>query len=122
MTFICDCTGKTTRQINRELRQAIAAGHRELRVLHPDARHNLAVALLQPVRIVFEGSVGYYCAGCIHQNAAACRPARGSPAARIRPDDASMVSILGTQMGGRTTVTRWPRAFSSASVSSPTSA
>lgn len=63
MTFICDCTGKTTRQINRELRQAIAAGHRELRVLHPDARHNLAVALLQPVRIVFEGSVGYYCAG-----------------------------------------------------------
>jgi glutamate synthase domain-containing protein 3 len=57
------CHGKTTRAINRELREAIAAGHREIRVLEPDARHNLAVALLHPVRVVFEGSVGYYCAG-----------------------------------------------------------
>src|SRR5260370_785625 len=29
----------------------------------PAPRHNLGVALLQPVRVVFEGSVGYYCAG-----------------------------------------------------------
>ncbi len=63
MSFTIDCRGKTTRQINHELRQAIAAGERELRVLEPDARHNLGVALLQPVRVVFEGSVGYYCAG-----------------------------------------------------------
>jgi glutamate synthase domain-containing protein 3 len=63
LTFTIDCRGKTTRQINRELRQAIAAGERDLRVLKPDARHNLGVALLQPVRVVFEGSVGYYCAG-----------------------------------------------------------
>jgi glutamate synthase domain-containing protein 3 len=58
-----DCRGKTTREINRELRQAVAAGHDEIRVLHPDARHNLGVALLQPVHVVFEGSVGYYVAG-----------------------------------------------------------
>jgi glutamate synthase domain-containing protein 3 len=63
LTFTIDCGGKTTREINRLLREAIAAGQRELRVLEPDARHNLGVALLQPAHVVFEGSVGYYCAG-----------------------------------------------------------
>src|SRR4051794_12019370 len=63
VTFSIDCHGKTTRQINRELRQAIASGQREIRLIEPEARHNLAVALLEPVRVVFEGSVGYYCAG-----------------------------------------------------------
>lgn len=63
MNLRIDCQGKTTRDINRELRAAVAAGEREVRVLHPDARHNLGVALLQPVRVVFDGSVGYYCAG-----------------------------------------------------------
>jgi glutamate synthase domain-containing protein 3 len=58
-----NCHDKTTRAINQELREAIAAGHRDLLVLEPDARHNLGVALLEPVRVVFEGSVGYYCAG-----------------------------------------------------------
>lgn len=63
MALSIACDGKTTRDINRALRAAIAAGHQEVRVLQPDARHNLAVALLQPVRVVFEGSVGYYCGG-----------------------------------------------------------
>jgi len=65
LTCSIDCHGKTTREINRAIRQAIAAGEREIRILHPDARHNLGVALLEPVRIVYEGSVGYYCAGMI---------------------------------------------------------
>jgi glutamate synthase domain-containing protein 3 len=63
LTLTIPCHGKTTREINRELRAAIAAGQRDILVEEPDARHNLAVALLQPVRIVFDGSVGYYCAG-----------------------------------------------------------
>jgi glutamate synthase domain-containing protein 3 len=63
LTFIIDCPGKSTREINQALRAAVAAGHQEIRVLDPDARHNLGVALLQPVRVIFEGSVGYYCAG-----------------------------------------------------------
>lgn len=58
-----DCPGKNTREINRLIREAISAGEREIHLLHPEARHNLGVALLQPVRIVFEGSVGYYCGG-----------------------------------------------------------
>jgi len=63
LTFTIDCPGKTTREINRALHAAIAAGQREIRVLAPDARHNLGVALLEPVHVVFEGSVGYYCGG-----------------------------------------------------------
>jgi glutamate synthase domain-containing protein 3 len=63
VTTTIACNGKTTREINRLLREAIAAGHPDVRVLDPGARHNLGVALLHPVRVTFEGSVGYYCAG-----------------------------------------------------------
>jgi glutamate synthase domain-containing protein 3 len=63
LSWTIDCQGKSTRDINRELREALAAGQRDIRILHPDARHNLAVALLEPVRVVIEGSVGYYVAG-----------------------------------------------------------
>lgn len=63
MTLSIDCRDQATRSINSRLREGIAAGHAEFRVLNPDARHNLGVALQQPVRVVFEGSVGYYCGG-----------------------------------------------------------
>jgi glutamate synthase domain-containing protein 3 len=63
LSFTIDSRGKSTREINRELRAAIAAGQEDMRVLNPDGRHNLGVALLQSVRVVFEGSVGYYSAG-----------------------------------------------------------
>jgi len=60
-----DCEGRTTREINRELRRLIGAGERAITLVNPKARHNLAVAILEPVRIVIEGSAGYYCAGMI---------------------------------------------------------
>jgi glutamate synthase domain-containing protein 3 len=63
VSFVIECRDRSTRQINRALREAIAAGHAEVTLREPDARHNLAVALLQPVRVVIEGSVGYYVAG-----------------------------------------------------------
>jgi glutamate synthase domain-containing protein 3 len=63
LTFSIDCRERTTREINRLLREAIASGHELIHVREPDARHNLGVALLSPVRLVFDGSVGYYCAG-----------------------------------------------------------
>lgn len=65
MAFSIDCLNKTTRDINRQIREAVAAGELEIHVLHPEARHNLGVALLHPVHLIFEGSVGYYCAGMI---------------------------------------------------------
>jgi methylamine---glutamate N-methyltransferase subunit B len=63
LTSSIDCRGKSTREINRLIREAVSAGEREIHVLEPEARHNLGVALLQPVRVVFDGSVGYYCGG-----------------------------------------------------------
>lgn len=62
MTAI-DATGRASREINAELRQQIAGGATEITIHNPGARHNLAVAVLQPVRIRIEGSVGYYCGG-----------------------------------------------------------
>lgn len=58
-----ECTGKTAREINQEVGQLISEGEKEIVVLRPQAHHNLGVAVLQPVKLVFEGSVGYYCAG-----------------------------------------------------------
>ena len=58
-----DCAGQTIQEVNRAIRAAVAAGERRLRVMHHEARHNIAVALLEPVAIEIEGSVGYYCGG-----------------------------------------------------------
>src|SRR5581483_945146 len=58
-----DCRDQPIREINRQLRAAVAAGQREVTLKHPDARHNLAVAIVDPVRITIEGSVGYYVGG-----------------------------------------------------------
>ena len=58
-----DCEGKSTRQINQSIRALIGSGEQAIRLLNPAARHNLGVGLIQPVHLVFEGSVGYYCAG-----------------------------------------------------------
>jgi len=60
-----ECTGKTTREINQEIRRLISDGEQEIVVLRPQARHNLGVAILQPVKLILEGSVGYYCAGMV---------------------------------------------------------
>ena len=58
-----DCEGMTTREINQEIRRLIDLGAAEVVVRNPGARHNLGVAILKPARVVFEGSVGYYCGG-----------------------------------------------------------
>jgi glutamate synthase domain-containing protein 3 len=58
-----DAAGRTTREINVAIRSAIAAGDREIVVRNPGARHNLGVALLEPVNLKIAGSVGYYCGG-----------------------------------------------------------
>ena len=60
-----DCTDKTSRVINQEIRRHIQAGETEICVHHPQARHNLGVAVLQPVTLTITGSVGYYCGGLV---------------------------------------------------------
>jgi len=58
-----NCDGKSIREINVAIKDQIAAGESEIVVTNPAARHNLGVALLQPAKVTFTGSVGYYCAG-----------------------------------------------------------
>ena len=60
-----DCHGAATREINNAIRNAIAQGEREIVLENTAARHNLAVAVLDPVRIRCQGSVGYFCGGLI---------------------------------------------------------
>jgi glutamate synthase domain-containing protein 3 len=57
--------GLETRDINRRIKQALADGYRDITVLNPGAKHNLAVGILQPCRITFEGSCGYFAAGLV---------------------------------------------------------
>ncbi len=57
-----DCAGRIIREINREIRAALADGASVI-VRNPAARHNLGVALLTPGEVTFDGSVGYYCGG-----------------------------------------------------------
>lgn len=60
-----DAEGLSTRELNSALKDLVSSGGGEITVLNPDARHNLAVGLLKPCNLVFEGSVGYYfCAYC----------------------------------------------------------
>lgn len=60
-----NCEGRTSREINAEIKQRVREGADTIVVRGPGARHNLGVAILQPVTVRIEGSVGYYCAGLI---------------------------------------------------------
>ena len=59
------CDGRSTREVNADIKRLVAGGATRLRVTDPGARHNLGVGLLQPVHLTFDGSVGYYAAGLI---------------------------------------------------------
>lgn len=58
-----DAAKHSTREINAAIRQLIASGSKDITVRNPQARHNLAVAVLQPANIRIAGSSGYYCGG-----------------------------------------------------------
>lgn len=60
-----DALGRTTREVNSAIRQAIADSCQEITIRNPGARHNLAVAILEPAHIRVAGSAGYYCGGLI---------------------------------------------------------
>ena len=59
------CDNQSTREVNAAMKRLMARGETDIVLHHPGARHNLGVAVLQPVHITFDGSVGYYCAGMI---------------------------------------------------------
>jgi glutamate synthase domain-containing protein 3 len=53
---------RATQEVNEAIRALVASGEHDIEVRDPGARHNLAVGILQPARITFTGSVGYFCA------------------------------------------------------------
>lgn len=63
MSVTLDCATLTTREINTSIRKLAAEGETEIRLLNPEARHNLGVAVFYPVKMVIEGTAGYYCGG-----------------------------------------------------------
>src|SRR5262245_33244436 len=58
-----DAADRSIRDVNVDIRRLAAEGCPEIAVRNPCARHNLAVAVLRPIRIRIEGSAGYYCGG-----------------------------------------------------------
>lgn len=58
-----DAAGRTTREVNALIRKYVSEGLLNVQLMNPGARHNLAVGILDPVRITIAGSVGYYCGG-----------------------------------------------------------
>jgi len=55
------CCGRSIREINSEIKSRIRGGDQQITVKDPGARHNLAVAILEPAHVTIEGSAGYYC-------------------------------------------------------------
>jgi glutamate synthase domain-containing protein 3 len=76
-TATVQCGDRETREINREIRQRIAEGYKEIEIAAPGARHSLGVAILEPVHLTFNGSVGYYCAGLMDGATATIRGSAG---------------------------------------------
>ena len=59
-----DAEGAETRRVNRAIKQAIADGATEIRVLNPAGRHSFGVGLkAEGVTLTFEGPIGWYAAG-----------------------------------------------------------
>ncbi len=59
--FSIDAVKRSTREVNRLIRQAVAQGERDIHVYDPRGRHSLGVALAEPVHLVFAGTVGFFC-------------------------------------------------------------
>jgi methylamine---glutamate N-methyltransferase subunit B len=60
-----DCAGRTTREINLQIKRAASDGAAEIILLHPAGRHNLCVALFDPVTVRLRGDAGWYCGGML---------------------------------------------------------
>ncbi len=58
-----DCAPRSVREINEAIRRLVKDGEREILLTNPEARHNLAVAILTDVAITIDGPAGYYAGG-----------------------------------------------------------
>jgi len=63
MSVTLDCAKLTTREINTTIKRLAAEGETEIHLVNPEARHSLGIAIFYPVKIVVEGTAGYFCGG-----------------------------------------------------------
>jgi methylamine---glutamate N-methyltransferase subunit B len=61
MSVTLDCAKLTTREINTTIKRLAAEGEKEIRLVNPEARHSLGVAIFYPIKVVVEGTAGYFC-------------------------------------------------------------
>ena len=61
--------------------------------MEPGAQHNLGVGIVEPVRLQFEGSVGYYCAGMSDGPTVAIRGSAGWGVAEGMPCSSGVLSV-----------------------------
>jgi len=61
MPAMLDCAKLSTREINTSIKRLAAEGETEIHLLNPDARHSLGVAVFDSIKIVVEGTAGYFC-------------------------------------------------------------
>ncbi|MGD9538441.1 MAG: glutamate synthase [Alphaproteobacteria bacterium] len=59
-TLSLDSNKLSVREINLAIRKAAQDGVGTVEIEHPMARHNLGVAITDPIHIVYKGDVGYY--------------------------------------------------------------
>src|SRR6266699_2488331 len=61
MSVTLDCAKLTTREINTSIKRLALEGETEIHLVNPEARHSLGVAVFDPIKIVVEGTAGYFC-------------------------------------------------------------
>lgn len=60
-----DAKDLTTRAINARLHELIHSGYGSIRVLNPGAKHSIAVGILNRLKLVLDGSLGYFGLGLL---------------------------------------------------------
>ena len=55
-----DCNKLSAHEINLAIRKAAKDGVKTVELTNPMARHNLGVAITDPIHLVYKGDVGYY--------------------------------------------------------------
>ena len=57
-----DAEGRSAREVNQDIAAKMREGYGTITVLNPGAKHSLGVGILNRLRLIFKGSLGYF--GC----------------------------------------------------------
>jgi glutamate synthase domain-containing protein 3 len=60
-----DCDGKTTTEVNRNIRDLMNEGYGTIVLQNPRGMHSLGVGILSRLNLIIEGSTGYFATGLI---------------------------------------------------------